>query len=67
MVAGRIHYQLRYSGRRVRRAEGVVGRPRHLIVARVIGEALVVLALAHNKMDDEIGIRKQEGEDEMGN
>jgi toxin ParE1/3/4 len=62
MVAGRIHYHLRYSRRRVPRVPGQVGRPRHLIVARVIAEALVVLALAHDSMDDEIRARISEGE-----
>ncbi len=62
IVAGRIHYHLRYSRRRVPRIPGQVGRPRHLIIARVIDEALVVLALVHDSMEDEIGARIREGE-----
>ena len=62
IVAGRIHYHLRYSRRRVPRTPGQVGRPRHLIIARVVNEALVVLALAHDSMEDELRARIQEGE-----
>jgi hypothetical protein len=62
IVAGRIHYHLRYSRRRVPRTPGLVGRPRHLIIARIIKEALVVLALVHDSMDDELKARIQEGE-----
>jgi len=43
-----------------------VGRPRHLIIARVIGEALVVLALAHDSMDDELRARIHDGEADIG-
>ena len=66
IVAGRIHYHLRYSRRRVPRTSGQVGRPRHLIIARVINDALVVLALAHDSMDDELKARIQEGEANIG-
>ena len=62
IVAGRIHYHLRYSRHRVPRTPGQVGRPRHLIIARVINEDLVVLALAHDSMDDELRARIQQGE-----
>jgi hypothetical protein len=33
-----------------------------LIIARVIDEALVILALAHDRMEDELMARIQEGE-----
>jgi len=65
IIAGRIHYHLRYSRRRVPRSPGQVGRPRHLIIARIIGEALVVLALAHDRMDDELRVRIREGESDI--
>ncbi len=66
IVAERIHYHLRYTRRRVVRAGGQVGRPRHLIIARVIDEALVVLALAHDSMEDELAARIWEGESDLG-
>lgn len=66
IVAGRTHYHLRYSRRRVPQTSGRVGRPRHLIVARVINDALVVLALAHDSMDDELRARIQEGQANIG-
>lgn len=62
MVADRIHYHLRHRRRRVPPTLGQVGRPRHLIIARVIHEALVVLALAHDSMDDELAARIRNGE-----
>lgn len=65
IVAGRIHYHLRYSRRRVPRSPGQVGRPRHLIIARIIDEAPVVLALAHDRMDDELRARLREGESDI--
>lgn len=66
IVAGRIHYHLRYSRRRVPRIPGQVGRPRHLIIARAIEDALVVLALAYDSMEDEIRARIREGEADIG-
>jgi hypothetical protein len=65
IVADRIHYHLRYSRRRVPPTLGQVGRPRHLIVARVIDDALVVLALAHDSMDGELTARIRDGEAEF--
>jgi toxin ParE1/3/4 len=62
IVAGRIHYHLGYSRRRVPRTSGQVGRPRHLIIARVINEAPVALALAHDSMDDKLRARIRDGE-----
>jgi plasmid stabilization system protein ParE len=62
IVADRMHYHLRYSRRRVPPTFGQVGRPRHLIIARAINEALVVLALAHDNMHDERMARIREGE-----
>jgi toxin ParE1/3/4 len=62
IVADRIHYHLGYSRRRVPPGFGHVGRPRHLIIARTINEALIVLALAHDTMEDELIARIWEGE-----
>jgi hypothetical protein len=39
-----------------------VGTPRHLIVARVDGEELLVLAFGHDGMVDELAARIEEGE-----
>ncbi len=66
IVAGRIHYHLQYSRRRVPRSAGQVSRPRHLIIARVIDEALVILALAHDRMENELMARIQNGEADIG-
>ncbi len=65
IVAGRIHYHLRYSGRRVPRSPGQVGRPRYLIIARIIDKALVVSVLARDRMDDELRARIREGEADL--
>jgi hypothetical protein len=40
-----------------------VGAPRHLVVARVVGEDLLVLAFGHDGMVDELAARIEEGED----
>ena len=62
-VAGRLHYHLRHSRIRVPKERGRVGAPRHLIVARVVGEDLLVLAFGHDGMVDELVARIGEGED----
>jgi hypothetical protein len=40
-----------------------VSASRHLIVARVVGEDLLVLAFGHGGMIDELAARIEEGED----
>lgn len=66
-VAGRLHYHLRHSrtrGRtRVPKEWGRVGAPRHFIVARVVGEDLLVLTFGHDGMVDELTARIEEGDD----
>lgn len=62
-VGGRLHYHLRHSRDRVAREFGRVGSPRHILVARVVGEDLWILALAHDAMVDELAARIEEGED----
>jgi toxin ParE1/3/4 len=62
-VAGRLHYHLRHSRTRVPKERGRVGAPRHLIVARVVGEDLLILAFGHDGMVDELAVRIAEGED----
>jgi len=62
-VAGRLHYHLRHSRSRVPKERGRVGAPRHLIVARVVGEDLLVLAFGHDGMIAELAARIEEGED----
>ena len=62
-VAGRLHYHLRHSCTRVPRELGRGGASRHLIVARIVGEDLLVLAFGHDGMVDELAARIKEGED----
>lgn len=62
-IAGRLHYHLRHSRTRVPRERGRVSASRHLIVARVVGEDLLVLAFGHGGMIDELAARIEEGED----
>lgn len=64
LVDGRIHYHLRHSRIQVPKELGRVGAPRHLIVARVEGEALLVLAVAYDGMVDELASRISESENE---
>jgi hypothetical protein len=61
-VDGRVHYHLRHSRNRVPKKSDRVSEPRHLIVARVIDDTLVVLAVAHDAMEDELMARIQKGE-----
>ena len=62
-VAGRLHYHLRHSRSRVPKERGRVGTPRHLIVARVVGRDLLVLAFGHDGMVDTLAARIDEAED----
>ena len=61
-VAGRLHYHVRHSRTRVPKERGRVGTPRHLIVARVVDEDLLVLASATTGWSL-IAMRIEEGED----
>jgi toxin ParE1/3/4 len=61
-VAGRLHYHLHHSRARVPKERGRVGAPRHLIVARVVGEDLLILAFGHDSMVNELAMRIEEGE-----
>lgn len=62
-VAGRLHYHLRHSRARVSKGRGRASAPRHLIVARVLGEDLLVLAFGHDGRVDDLAARIEEGED----
>jgi hypothetical protein len=62
-IAGRLHYHLRHSRTRMPKERRRLGAPRHLIVARVVGADLLVLAFGHNGMVDELAARIEEGED----
>jgi toxin ParE1/3/4 len=62
-IVGRTIYHLRYSRTRVPKERGRVGAPRHLVVARVVGEDLLVLAFGHDGMVDELAARIEERED----
>lgn len=61
-VAGRLHYHLRHSRTRVPKEQGRVGAPRHLIVARIVAEDLLVLAFGHDGMVDVLATRIDESE-----
>lgn len=61
-VSGRLHYHLRHSRDRVAGKLGRVGSPRHILVARVVGEELWILAVAHDAMVDELAVRIEGGE-----
>ena len=47
-----IHYPIRHSRRNVPDPPGRVGDPRHILIARVAGDTLNVLALAHDSMGE---------------
>lgn len=63
-VGGRIHYHLRHSRLNVPRKDGRVRSPSHLIIAKVVGHRLVLLAMGHDGMVDDLDRRIQEGEDD---
>jgi plasmid stabilization system protein ParE len=66
-VEVRIHYHIRHSLPSILKADRV-GSARHMVIARVVGDALWVLAYAHDGMVDELDdrIRQGEGEADQG-
>ena len=64
VVDGRIHNHIRHSLLSVPKADPVNSAP-HLVIARVVGNALWVLAYAHDGMVDQLDRRIQEGEAEL--
>jgi toxin ParE1/3/4 len=58
--SGRIHYHLRYSKNRV--AGEKVRDPRHLLVVRIDGSLMMVLAIVHDAMVEGAARRIEEGE-----
>jgi toxin ParE1/3/4 len=64
VVEGRIHYHIRHSRNRVPKADRVA-KPRHLVIARIVGDALWVLAYAYDGMDEELERRIKRGESEL--
>nr|WP_294501947.1 hypothetical protein [uncultured Rhodopila sp.] len=64
IVDGRIHCHIRHSLPSVRKADRV-GSARHLVIARVVGDALWVLAFAHDSMVDERDDHISQGEGEV--
>jgi toxin ParE1/3/4 len=64
VVEGRIHYHIRHSRNRVPKADRVA-EPRHLVIVRVVGDALWVLAYAYDGMDEELERRIRRGESEL--
>jgi hypothetical protein len=65
IVDGRIHYHIRHSLPSVRKADRV-GSARHIVIARVVGDSLWVLAFAHDSMVDERDDRISQGEAKWG-
>lgn len=64
MIGGVIHYHIRHSRRRVPKPRGQVHDPRHLVLARVAGDTLRVLAFAYGGMSERTLRRlRQEGDD----
>jgi toxin ParE1/3/4 len=59
-VDGRIHYHLRHSRNRV--SGGRVRAPRHILVCKIAGDELYVLAVAHDTMEEGLARRIEEGE-----
>jgi toxin ParE1/3/4 len=59
-VNGRIHYHLRHARSRV--AGDQVRDPRHLLVCRISGDRLVIVALVHDAMVEGAARRIEEGE-----
>ena len=53
VVDGRIHYHIRHSLSSIPKADRV-GSARHIVIARVVGDALWVVAYAHDGMVDEL-------------
>jgi toxin ParE1/3/4 len=65
LLEGRIHYHLRHSRDRVPTPPGKVQRPRHIVIARLDGDVLHVLAFAYDAMEaSTIRRRAEEGEAE---
>jgi toxin ParE1/3/4 len=64
IVDGRIHYHIRHSLPSILRADRV-GSARHLVIARVVGDPLWVLAYAHDSMVDKFDDRIRQGEGEV--
>ena len=60
IVGGRIHYHLRHSRNRV--AGGRVREPRHILVCKIAGDTLIVLAVGHDAMAEGLARRIEEGE-----
>lgn len=63
VIDGRIHYHIRHSLPSILKAD-LVGSARHLVIARAVGDALWVLAYAHDSMADELDDRIRRGDRE---
>jgi toxin ParE1/3/4 len=61
-IDGRIHYHLRHSRTRVPTGEGRVGRPRHILIARIVGQTLRILAVGYDAMEEGLSTRIEAGE-----
>lgn len=65
VIDGRLHYHIRHSRDRVPTPPGKVGHPRRIIIAKVVGPVLYVLAFAHDSMEVELRRRVAAGEAEL--
>lgn len=64
VIDGRVDYHIRHSLPSILKADRV-GSARHLVIARVVGDALWVLAYAHDDMVEELDDRIRQGEGEV--
>ena len=65
IVGRHIRYHLRHSREHVPHNVGRVRTPRHAIVARIDGGTLVIVALIHDRMEQEVIRRIEESEREL--
>lgn len=59
-VKGYLRYHLRHSRNRV--TSGRVRYPRHILVCRIQGDILVILAVGHDAMEEGLVARIEQGE-----
>ena len=59
-IGGRLHYHIRHSRNRVPGHR--VREPRHILVCKIVSGVLVVMAVGHDAMEEEMTKRIEEGE-----
>jgi toxin ParE1/3/4 len=60
LSGARIHYHLRHSRKRV--TGGRVREPRHILVCKIQGQTLYILAVGHDAMEEGLVRRIEEGQ-----